>query len=164
MSTDTTPRNSSVFGTEDLDSPFLAPLSVEPEPKAFSLRPTLQSKSATLSDRLGAAAEAAKAWLVPPNVLTEPAPALVEMSAYARRGAWTSGDGLLRKLGVLWMLLVAVPTAFVLRLKEWMVQRPSRAIFFVLIWQLAIRSDQGAWIADHIIRPYFHALAWIFLP
>lgn len=161
MSTDTTPRNDSSVFSEDLHEPFL---SVQPPAEPFSLRPTLQSKPVTARDRFEAGVEAAKAWIVPPNVLTEPPPAFSDLFGYVSRGAWTSGrGGILRQLAALWLFIVALPTIVKLRLKEWVMTRPTRTVFAVVIWQLFIRSEPGAWLSDYVIRPYFHALAWMFL-
>lgn len=161
MSTDTTPRNNSSVFSEDLDSPFL---SVEPPAEPFSLRPTLQSPPTTVRDRLVVAKGLLKEWLVPPNVLTEPPPAFSELAGYATRGAWTrSRDGFLRGLAKLWLVVVALPMIVKLRLKEWVLTRPSRALFAVIVWQLFIRSEPGVWLSAHVIRPYFHVLSWIFL-
>lgn len=161
MSTETTPRNNSSVFSEDLDSPFL---SVEPPAEPFSLRPSLRSRPATLRDRIRGAVGWLKAWIVPPNVLMEPPPAFSELAGYATRGAWTrSRDGFLRGLAKLWLVVVALPAIVWLRLKEWVITRPSRALLAVVVWQLLIRSEPGAWLSDHVIRPYFHVLSWIFL-
>lgn len=161
MSTDTTPRNTSVFSAEELDSPFL---SVEPPAEPFSLRSSLRSRPATLRDGIRSARGWLKDWIVPPNVLMEPPPAFSELAGYATRGAWTrSRDGFLRGLAKLWLVVVALPMIVKLRIKEWAVTRPSRAVAAVIVWQLSIRSEPGVWLSDHVIRPYFHVLSWIFL-
>lgn len=155
MSTDTTPRNSSVFSLRPED----APSERQKPAEAFSLQPS----PVTFRDRLEVGVEAARAWIVPPNVLTTPPEPFSELSSYASRGAWTSSTGVIRRLGVLWLAVVALPAIFCLRMAEWLIQRPSRALLFAVIWQLFIRSGAGEWLSDYVIHPILAAAAWVFL-
>jgi hypothetical protein len=101
---------------------------------------------------------------VPPHVLTSPPAAYDELTAYAYRGSWTSSaHGFIRGLGTLWLIVIALPVIFALRMVEWIIQRPSRALFFVLVWELAIRTPPGLWLCHDVLRPFWSVLGWIFL-
>lgn len=154
MSAETPHRNSSVFSTEEFHRAKRAPLSVTARPEPFSLRSSLSARGAWL-----------KEWIVPPNVLAEPPAAFAELTAYAHRGAWTSStSGPLRRLAGLWLFVVVLPATFLLRMAEWLLQRPSRALFATVVWQLVIRSDgPGPWLSAHLFRPILSGLGWIFL-
>lgn len=100
-----------------------------------------------------------KGYWVPPQLLSDPPPAVTDLVAYARRGAWTSRDGLLRGLGITWLWLVALPFTVVCRYVEWVWQRPGRAIPIFVLWKLFVHSS-GGWFADNVIRPVLAVAAW----
>lgn len=131
-----------------------------PEPAAES-----RNSEITFRDRVRAVLEAGKDyWAVPCWVRESPA-TLIELTAYAREGAWTRRlSGPIRKLGIGWLYTVAIPQTAKAYLRAHVMQRPGRFLAALLIWTVFIRSVPGVWIAEHVIRPYFHALAWIFLP
>jgi hypothetical protein len=107
----------------------------------------------------------AKGYWAVPSWVREPPATLLELIAYAREGAWTKRyTGFIRRLGILWLYAVAIPQTARAYLKAHVLQRPGRTIAAALLWLLFSRSVPGIWVADHIIRPYFQALAWIFLP
>ena len=119
----------------------------------------------TMRDRVRGWLEAGRDyWAVPCWVRESPA-TLIELTAYAREGAWTRRlSGPIRALGIGWLYVVAIPQTARAYAKAHLLQRPGRFLAALLIWTVFIRSVPGVWIAEHLIRPYFHALAWIFLP
>jgi hypothetical protein len=109
-------------------------------------------------------ARATSYWALPAWV-SEPPATLTDLTVYARQGAWTSRyRGFIRRLGIGWLYLVAIPQTTLAYLRAHIWQRPGRAVATVMIWLLFIHSTPGIWVAGNLIRPYFHALAWIFLP
>lgn len=158
MSTETTHRNPSAF-SEGFNK---APAERETGAEAFGLR----SNTETLRNRLSAAGQLFRAWIVPPSLLTEPMASMAELTAYAYRGRWTADrTGFIRGIGKLWFTVIVLPVAYLLRLAEWLIQRPSRAIVATGIWLLIAHSDgPGPWLIDNVFRPFWSCLGWIFLP
>ncbi len=129
-----------------------------------SLQSTLQSDEVTFRDRLIGWRAAFRGYWTTPSVLSEPAPAVTELAAYARHGAWTPGRfGFVRGCGIAWYRLVGLPVTVVCRYVEWIAQRPGRAIPVFAVWKLLISTGAGPWIAEHIIRPVLAVLAWAWL-
>ena len=124
-----------------------------------------RNSEVALRDRVRGWLEAGREyWAVPCWVRESPA-SLTELTAYARQGGWTRRlSGPIRRLGIWWLYAVAIPMTAKAYLRAHVVQRPGRFLAALLIWTVFIRSVPGVWIAEHVIRPYFHVLAWIFLP
>jgi hypothetical protein len=157
MSTSTTARNSEL-GTSDFRSPTL-------EREAVPDDLETRNSEVTLRDRIADLGARAKTYWALPAWVSEPPATLTDLTVYARQGAWTTRyRGFIRRLGIGWLYLVAIPQTTLAYLRAHVWQRPGRALAAVLIWTLFIHSVPGIWVAAHIIRPYFHALAWIFLP
>lgn len=119
----------------------------------------------TLRDRIRVWLEAGKDYWALPCWVREAPVTLTELTVYAREGSWTRRlTGPIRALGIGWLYVVAIPQTGKAYLRAHLMQRPGRFVAALLIWTVVIRSVPGAWVAAHLIRPYFHALAWIFLP
>lgn len=112
---------------------------------------TLQSDGITFRDRLLGALDGSRAYWVPPSLLTEPAPSLMELSAYAHRGPWTKDR--MRTLGVVWFRAVALPVTVTCRYVEWVAQRPGRAVPVLALWWLFRATGHGPWIDTNLIHP-----------
>jgi hypothetical protein len=124
-----------------------------------------RNSEVTLRDRVWNLLTSAKAYWALPTWVNQPPATLTELTVYAREGAWTRRyRGFIRRLGIIWLYLVAIPQTTAAYLRAHVLQRPGRTLAALIIWSLFIRSVPGIWVADHLIRPYFHALAWIFLP
>lgn len=135
------------------------PVEVESSLTERDARTRLRNVGASLGRRLGE-------FFIFPQALVDAPPGRAELTAYAHRGAWTAdGRGFVRGLGVLWLYAIALPVVYRARFKEWLLTRPSRAVLFIALALLVLhKTGPGHWAADSIIRPWFHALAWIFLP
>ncbi len=106
---------------------------------------------------------AARAYFVPPKLLTNPPPAVTDLRAYAHHGTWTRADGLARTVGVAWLYAVALPVTVACRYLEWVAQRPGRAVVVLGLWLAFIKTGGGPWIADNLIRPLIDVAAAVLL-
>lgn len=171
MTADTTRRNGSVSSVRSpAGRPSALPRKISPDesgPSGRTVNSSPVESSITLRDRFGDLLDAALRWLkeflVPPQVLTEPPPAFAELTAYAYRGSWTrTASGFIRGLGTIWLIFIALPVIFGLRLIEWLIQRPTRALFFYSIWHLIYATAIGHFLAQYLFLPFWSGLRWIF--
>ena len=133
--------------------------------KVSTLHRGLHWDLTTLRDWIEKAGGRSRAYWVPPRFLTEPPASIAEMTAYARRAGWTGQTiGLVRRLGVVWFFVVALPVAVATRWFAWTCERPGRGLLALVVWQLLIRTGGGPWITTHLIEPLLAALAWLLLP
>jgi hypothetical protein len=118
----------------------------------------------TVRRRWGKRLDRVQAYLVPPKVLTEPPPAVAELAAYARAGAWTRQRyGLVRGFGVWWFRLVGLPYTTVCRYGEWVAQRPGRALVVLAFVKVMASTGWGSWAVTYLITPAGRAAVWLFL-
>lgn len=122
-------------------------------------------RSDTLSDRVGGFLSWVRDFFVPPQGLLEAPASWSELSAYARRNArLENAPALVRTLSLVWLYAVTLPTVAAARLREWVLSRPARALLFLGVAELFLRTTpMGHWIAA-TVRQWFAVLAWIFLP
>lgn len=74
-------------------------------------------------------------WITPPEIW---AGGLKDDWEYARRGEWTTRDGVFRKAGQVYQIFVAVPSSAALLYARWIIRRPTRlAAALLLLWFLA---------------------------
>lgn len=99
-----------------------------------------------------------------PSILTDAPASIPAKRRYARSGTWTASvDGPVRKAGVGYWRLVALPTSVVTGYVQWIADRPGRALLVYVLWRMFISNPPGPWIVEHIFTPIGHALAWLFL-
>ncbi len=105
-----------------------------------------------------------KEWVVPPAILTDQPESIPDLARYAHAGAWTARrTGFTRGCGVWWWRLVALPYTAVSRTREWIIQRPGRAITVSVIVKITASTTWGTWTVTHLIVPAVHAAIWLFL-
>lgn len=103
-------------------------------------------------------------YFTPPEILTDRAASIPELAAYAHRSAWTRHRlGLTRTAGIWWWRLVGLPQTLRCRIREWVWQRPGRAITVIALVKLLSLTTPGAWVVDRLITPVVHAALWLFL-
>lgn len=103
-------------------------------------------------------------YATPPELFTDRPASIPELSAYARRGTWTRQPyGPIRTAGVWWWRLVGLPQTVRCRLREWVWQRPGRAITVIALIKVLSLTTPGAWVVDRVIEPVVHAALWLFL-
>jgi len=104
------------------------------------------------------------AYFTPPELLTERRPAVATMREYARRGRYSADlHGPVRRLGLIWVHLVATPAVAVARLWEWLLERPARFAVAVLTVKALSTLPPVAWTVDHVIKPGADMALWLFL-
>lgn len=156
----------------DLRAPSAQTVKIQPDKKGSSGR-TLNSGEANSSltergsfwDRFDGLVDALRSYWVPPRWLVQAPPGWSELTEFAlHRQQLNGAPALVIFLNRLW-LAVALAASGKARIREWVLTRFWRAVVFVGVPVLFLKTTPlGAWIADYLIRPYFHALAWIFLP
>ena len=77
--------------------------------------------------------------LTPPEPWRHRPASLAAMARYAARGGWTGPDGLVRRAGVWWYRLVAVPVTVGCHYTAWLVARPSRTATVAILWAVAMQ-------------------------
>lgn len=173
MSADTTPRNGSRRVHRDLaDTLPRVGETFETDEDGCSGR-TLNSSPAqsslTLRDRTQDKVDAVTEWLkdffVPPAWLVSTPATWDELAAYAHHNVrMQNAPAIVQALGSAWLYLVVFPAVAKARFREWVLQRPARALLFIGVADLFIRTTPaGHWIA-WLIRGWFHVLAVVFLP
>lgn len=148
-----TTQSNSELGTSDLQvDPAEREMTPEsPEPRKSAL---------TLSD-IG---PRVRTYFTPPSILTDVPESIPAKRRYARAGDWTTSvNGPVRKAGVGYWRLVALPMSAVTGYVQWIADRPGRALIIYVIWRMVISNPPGPWIVQHIFTPIGHALAWLFL-
>jgi hypothetical protein len=99
-----------------------------------------------------------------PDLLTDRAASVPELAAYAHRGGWTRQPfGPVRNAGIWWWRLVGLPQTLRCRVREWVWQRPGRALTVVLLVKLLSLTAPGAYVVEQLIEPVVHAALWLFL-
>ncbi len=125
--------------------------------------------STTARERLLDSVDAFLAWLkgffIPPAVLVERPAGWTELTDYAFRNVRVArAPGLIKFFSLAWFWVVVAPSVTWARFKEWVLVRPMRALLFIGIAELFIRTTPvGAWIAAGI-RGFYAGLAWLLLP
>lgn len=103
-------------------------------------------------------------YFTPPELLTDRPASIPELSAYAHRGGWTRQPyGPIRTAGIWWWRLIGLPQTVRSRLREWVWQRPGRAVTAVAAVKLLSLTGPGAWVVETVIEPVVHAALWLFL-
>ncbi len=101
------------------------------------------------------------AYFTPPAVLTNKPDSIPELRAYARTGGWTRRlDGPVRRFGVWWFRLIALPLAVLLRTVEWIAVRPGRTLTVVGLYVLVRATTPGEWVVDNVLNPFAQAIVW----
>lgn len=94
------------------------------------------------------------AYFTPPQLLTERRPAVDTMRRYAERGRYTTNlYGPVRRLGLIWVHVVATPALVFARAWEWLLERPARFAVAVLVVKALSTLPPVAWTVDHLIHP-----------
>jgi hypothetical protein len=134
----------------------------------------------TDSNRWVVLAQAGKAYFTPPAVFTDRPASLAELADYARYAPWTVQPfvdrpytdedanqmvktGAVRAAGIWWYRWIGYPYTVVSRYREWILQRPGRAIPVLLLVKLAASTSYGSWAVDNLLYPVAHAVAWVLL-
>lgn len=106
----------------------------------------------------------ARTYFTPPSVLTDAPESIPDKRRYAREGDWTASEnGPIRKLGVGYWRLIALPVSVVADYVKWIADRPGRAVIVFTLWKLLILNDPGPWVVRHVFAPVGNLLAWLFL-
>ena len=107
----------------------------------------------------------AKGFFVPPAVLVERPAGWSELSDYAHRNArLTHAPELVKALSAAWFWAVTAPTVIAVRFTEWVLVRPGRALLFIGVTELFLRTTPaGDWIGS-VVRGFYAGLAWLLLP
>ena len=153
----TTTDSDSPISNGESESASEAPQGPETGPESSNL----QSQLLTVRNWLWRQWTAGRIYWIPPALLTEPPPTVSDLANYARHGTWTTGDGFVRRVGVIWHLTVSLPVTAVCRYTEWVLQRPGRFLPIFALWKLLILTGGGPWTSTHLIRPLLGLLAWI---
>lgn len=104
------------------------------------------------------------AYCTPPSPLTERRPSMEQMVEYARRARYTSNlHGPVRAVGVAWCYLVAIPAAVCSRFREWLWERPARAVTVLATVKLLTFLPPVAWGVEHVVEPTVRGALWLFL-
>ena len=131
--------------------------------------PNSPELSTTRRERVVGAGEAligwAKGFFVPPAVLVERPAAWSELGDYAHRNArLVNAPGLVKALSKAWFYVITAPTVFRARFTEWVLVRPGRALLFIGVAELFLRTTPaGQWIGS-VVRGFYAGLAWLLLP
>jgi hypothetical protein len=173
MSADTTHRNGS-----PRVHPDLTPLPSRTRPKIQTGEPgssgrTVNSAGAesspTVRNRVLDKTDVVYAWVkgffIPPLWLVDEPPGWAALTAYAHNSArMQNASPLVRGLSSAWLYTVALPAVVRARFVEWVLTRPGRALLFLGVAELFLRTTPaGLWLGD-LIRAWFHILAVVFLP
>ncbi|MEU7822929.1 hypothetical protein [Catellatospora sp. NPDC049133] len=102
-------------------------------------------------------------YFTPPSVLTERPPSVFQLRDYARYGTWTYSGGLVRRLGIGWFAMVAMPVTIASRYVEWISQRFTRTLAVFVIWRLVLATPAGPWLIEYALHPVQGFLSWLFL-
>jgi hypothetical protein len=158
-----------------------ADLSTTPTPTIFRGSTVARLKSAiTDRDRLAVWWAALAAYFTPPSVFVDRPASLAELAAYARFAPWTRQEyiakphtdedtgnvvktGPLRAFGVAWYRYVGYPYTVASRYREWIAQRPGRAVPVLLLVKLLASTTPGAWVVANVVMPVASAVAWALL-
>ena len=89
---------------------------------------------------------ALRSWITPPEIWTEPAEPLKSEWEYATSGEWTDNVGVLRKLGQVYSIAVVFPIFAVADYVKWIVKRPSRLLFTVVLLVVLAQLPPLSWI------------------
>lgn len=173
MTADMTPRNGSLRVHPDLMTPSDRAGSKIQRNESGSSGRTVNSveaeSSPTVRNRILDKTDSLVVWMkdffVPPRWLAESPPGWAELTAYAHHSVrMQNAPGLVKALSSIWLYAVALPAVAMARFREWVLTRPGRAILFILVADLFIRTTpMGHWIA-WVIREWFAILAFVFLP
>ncbi|WP_091459239.1 hypothetical protein [Micromonospora inyonensis] len=108
--------------------------------------------------------QAVKAYFTLPSPLTEKAPGIDQIRAYADRAPWTSRhDGPVRFAGMAYARLVAIPYLTWSRIREWIVARPARLIVTALTVKFLSELPPADWAVEHVVKPGVAFALWLFL-
>lgn len=103
-------------------------------------------------------------YFTPPELLTDRPASIPELAAYAHRGAWTRQPfGPVRTAGIWWWRLIGLPQTVRSRVREWVWQRPGRALTVLLLVKVLSLTTPGAWVVERLVTPVVHAAIWLFL-
>lgn len=118
---------------------------VSPE-TAQSQPDSADTSRVTLGDYAAEAGAWARSTFTPPDLWSKDRASLRQVWAYASRGEWTTDDGMFRKAGQVYALLVAIPAIFAAAAVEWTVERPSRLAAAALLLWLLSQVPPLAWL------------------
>lgn len=153
MTAESVTERNSALGNAESAGAAKGPTTSGPSPK--TLHSALTERYPWL---VGVARRAAEEFRLP-SLFTEQAPAVQTLRRYAHDGLWTrKPDGLVRALGIAWCYGIGIPVTVYSRYREWLWQRPSRAIFGVLTMWLLAQLPPVAWSLDHLVKPLLHTL------
>jgi hypothetical protein len=106
-----------------------------------------------------------KGFIALPNPLTTPPAEWAELTAYAHNGVrMQDAPALVQFLSSLWLYAITMPVIALGRWREWVLTRPGRAVLFIGVAELFLRTTPaGHWIGA-AIRTFYAGLAWLLLP
>lgn len=96
----------------------------------------------TWSDRIGGAAGV----FSPPDIWSQERPSLQQVWAYATRGGWTRPDGVPRRFGQVYAVVVAFPVAAVAYSLAWAAERGSRLVALIVLLVLLAQVPPLSWL------------------
>lgn len=148
----TTLRNPEL-GTSD---PEDAPVERENAPQATDSRKSVVTNSDIKARTI--------AYFTPPSILTDAPESIPAKRRYARSGDWiASVDGPIRKLGIGYWRVIALPVSVVAGYVTWIADRPGRALIVYGLWRMVIGNPPGPWLTKNILTPAGSVAAWLFL-
>jgi hypothetical protein len=106
------------------DQPVGRPLLARVRTRADALDPDEAARLPALRSNRTAVRPAAQ----PPDIWGEDRPALRSVWLYARHGAWTGTDTLMRRVGAAYAVLFSLPITALLYVVGWIVERPGRLL------------------------------------
>lgn len=173
MSATDTPRNGSPRVHPDLLPPRQrsAP-KIHKDNSGSSTRtpdPVQAESSVTGRERLLGHTDRAYDWVknffALPNPLTQPPAEWAELTAYAHYSVrMQNAPALVRGISSIWLYAIALPTIALGRWREWVLTRPGRAVLFIGVAELFLRTTPLGHGVGDLIRHFYAGLAWLLLP
>jgi hypothetical protein len=106
-----------------------------------------------------------KGFFALPNPLTQPPADWAELTAYAHYSVrMQHAPALVRFISSLWLYAIALPTIALGRWREWVLTRPGRAVLFLGVAELFLRTTPIGHAVGDLIRSLYAGLAWLLLP
>ncbi|MGW8527027.1 hypothetical protein [Nocardiopsis sp. NPDC055824] len=102
-----------------------------------------------IGERLGAWARDS---FVPPEIWSQDRPSLSKQFAYAREGAWGPQQGWARKGAIAAFFAVSLPTSAAAYALEWIGERPSRWLTFLVLLSLTWQVPYAPEVLGVLVR------------
>jgi hypothetical protein len=87
-----------------------------------------------------------QSWATPPDIWSQDRPGLAKTWAYASRGAWARPVGPSRRLGQVYVAVVAFPVKAACQLIDWTIERPSRFAAAVVLLVVLAQFPPISWL------------------